>query len=671
MPFAAAAGDPRGRQVAGIVAARLAQSPRLRLVDRQRLDAILAQCGLQPDDSMAFADLPMAAGLGRLVGVRWLVVGDVAADGDRTIIQARCIDVASHQIVPGAALWDRGPDWPGMADQLGRLLTARLTGGYDAASPETAAAGGREPLEVRLDRTAENGRLPVYLRGDSLRVRIRVPEPGWLLVLGVGARDVYRLFPVGTQSGHAGAGWLDLPGPDYRDHGYDPRGFELCDDRPAVEEVQVFFSRRPIPIRPAAGLTPTAYHDGFLPELTKRLDDLDPSWQTGSASYFYAVDDPDALSRLPSPTEVDDPPSATDVAVNGAVGAASLGADPAAARDLALLDAQRRAVEQALGLMLRSETIVDRLQLVSDTIDARVAPGLVRGTEVVEESVRDGLYLVRINATVSAQPLLEQLRDQAALREFYEDLDRPRIACALQADDTGSVATRLLERLAERGLDVVALPLGGPGEDLDAATAAAGCGAAVVIVGTARGVVSGAYGPALRTVGEIELRAVRTADRQLLLAARDSLVLPQPAGDIQLACRRTIAALTDALFDSPTSPGLVERLIARWLALPTRFVLNLVAAGPEQVDRLLAALQPPPPTLARIDLAQPEAYRRPVALFTQAVAREIAPARTVLDLATPLRPGRALEHLRRLLAEQGWRVIGITGNEVTATAVSR
>ncbi len=51
-----------------------------------------------------------------------------------------------------------------------------------------------------------------------------------------------------------------------------------------------------------------------------------------------------------------------------AEGVANIGNDPAAARDKAIEDALRRAVDQAVGAIVESETLTENYQLISDRI---------------------------------------------------------------------------------------------------------------------------------------------------------------------------------------------------------------------------------------------------------------------------------------------------------------
>ena len=78
------------------------------------------------------------------------------------------------------------------------------------------------------------------------------------------------------------------------------------------------------------------------------------------------------------------------------------------ARDQALEDAQKRAVEQAIGILINSQTQVENYQLISDKILSQTK-GYITRYNVSGESVDSGLLRVRINAEVSLGKLTDDL----------------------------------------------------------------------------------------------------------------------------------------------------------------------------------------------------------------------------------------------------------------------
>src|SRR5512144_1583763 len=78
------------------------------------------------------------------------------------------------------------------------------------------------------------------------------------------------------------------------------------------------------------------------------------------------------------------------------------------ARDAAIEDAQKRAVEQAIGILIDSQTQVENYQLISDKILSQTK-GYITRYNVSGESVDSGLLRVRINAEVSLGKLTDDL----------------------------------------------------------------------------------------------------------------------------------------------------------------------------------------------------------------------------------------------------------------------
>lgn len=78
------------------------------------------------------------------------------------------------------------------------------------------------------------------------------------------------------------------------------------------------------------------------------------------------------------------------------------------ARDAAIEDAQKRAVEQAIGILIDSQTQVENYQLISDKILSQTK-GYIKRYNVAGESEDSGLLRVRINAEVSLGQLTDDL----------------------------------------------------------------------------------------------------------------------------------------------------------------------------------------------------------------------------------------------------------------------
>ncbi|HIE51427.1 MAG TPA: hypothetical protein EYP85_06675, partial [Armatimonadetes bacterium] len=105
----------------------------------------------------------------------------------------------------------------------------------------------------------------------------------------------------------------------------------------------------------------------------------------------------------------------------------------AAARDEALADARRNAVEQGIGVFVSSETLVENYQLIYDRILTKSREGMVANVKVLQEgpdqNFPDQLYRVRIRALVSLVPIAQELLD---LNELYQRRGRPRFMVVLE-----------------------------------------------------------------------------------------------------------------------------------------------------------------------------------------------------------------------------------------------
>ncbi len=103
-------------------------------------------------------------------------------------------------------------------------------------------------------------------------------------------------------------------------------------------------------------------------------------------------------------------------------GMAGVQGNPAIARDNAIQDALRKAVEQAVGTMVASETLVENFQVVRDNIYNK-SQGYVKEYKVVKESPGKDLYAVTISATVSTESLKNDL---GALGLLIARVGKPR-----------------------------------------------------------------------------------------------------------------------------------------------------------------------------------------------------------------------------------------------------
>jgi hypothetical protein len=120
-----------------------------------------------------------------------------------------------------------------------------------------------------------------------------------------------------------------------------------------------------------------------------------------------------------------------DVTATGV--AAVLQGDKAIARDTALNDALRKAVEQAVGTMVSSETVVENYQLIRDSILTK-SQGYIQNYKVVGESPSPELYQVTVSATVKLGDLKNDL---GALGILMQRVQKPRVLFMIAEQNIG------------------------------------------------------------------------------------------------------------------------------------------------------------------------------------------------------------------------------------------
>ncbi|RPH74958.1 hypothetical protein EHM76_02590 [bacterium] len=115
--------------------------------------------------------------------------------------------------------------------------------------------------------------------------------------------------------------------------------------------------------------------------------------------------------------------NAQEIKTVTADGVATIGSDPGATRDKAIEDALRRAVEQAVGTMVESETATENYELLSDKIYSR-SQGYVKNYDVLSEKTEGNLLRVKISAEVSSGDLSNEL---SAIGLLQRRMKYPRV----------------------------------------------------------------------------------------------------------------------------------------------------------------------------------------------------------------------------------------------------
>ena len=88
-------------------------------------------------------------------------------------------------------------------------------------------------------------------------------------------------------------------------------------------------------------------------------------------------------------------------------------------RDHALKEAFRLAVEQAVGVAVGSDTLVENYTLLKDRVYTH-ASGYITHYDILSEgkALQEGTYFVELIATVSEKPLLDQLQSLGLLKQY-------------------------------------------------------------------------------------------------------------------------------------------------------------------------------------------------------------------------------------------------------------
>jgi len=213
------------------------------------------------------------------------------------------------------------------------------------------------------------------------------------------------------------------------------------------------------------------------------------------------------------------------------------------ARDAAIEDAQKRAVEQAIGIFIDSQTQVENFQLISDNILSQVK-GYVKRYTLIDERVEGNILRVKINAEVSLGKLTDEL---SAFGILMTRMHKPRTMVLIaeqnvggelqawwteqnvQESEIGVVENSFMDKFAEKGFALIdhqaaareikvskayRTPNLSTGQ---AKTLANQAHAEVVLVGKALAKYYGEVGGGMKSAqADLSVRAVRTDTGQVL-----------------------------------------------------------------------------------------------------------------------------------------------------------
>jgi hypothetical protein len=249
---------------------------------------------------------------------------------------------------------------------------------------------------------------------------------------------------------------------------------------------------------------------------------------------------PMLLLASPSPAQESKTVTAEGVAV-------ITGGNVDIARDAAIQDAQTRAVEQAIGTLIDSQTQVENYQVISDKILSQIK-GYIKRYNIVNEAREENLLRVTITAEVS----LGQLNDDlSAIGILMGQMHKPRTMTLVaeqnigqewvawwwggihgQQADMGVIDNTLMDKFTEKGFEMIDHQAAAQElkvtpaynvQDLSvqqAKTLGSQVHAEVVITGKGLAKLYGNVGGGLKSVqADLTLRAVRIDTGQVLATA--------------------------------------------------------------------------------------------------------------------------------------------------------
>ena len=150
--------------------------------------------------------------------------------------------------------------------------------------------------------------------------------------------------------------------------------------------------------------------------------------------------------------------------------AAILNNDKLAAKEKALDDAKRNAVEQVAGVIVSSESLTENFELISDNIYSQ-SKGYISSYKIVKEGISPedkDVYFVEIKAKVSNKKLE---KDISAINLLYKSLGKPKFLLMIAEQNfdektpsgwwnnakatTNSVETVIIDELSKKGIKFV------------------------------------------------------------------------------------------------------------------------------------------------------------------------------------------------------------------------
>ncbi|MEO0085578.1 MAG: flagellar assembly protein T N-terminal domain-containing protein [candidate division WOR-3 bacterium] len=338
-----------------------------------------------------------------------------------------------------------------------------------------------------------------------------------------------------------------------------------------------------------------------------------------------------------------------------AEGAAAITTTPDIARDQALKDALRKAVEQGVGTYVNSETRVQNFQLLSDRIYSQ-ASGYVSSYRLISESQEAGLYRVVIRAKVKLDRVEDDLE---AIGILVTEQGRPRVMVVVKELAAGAVP-KLDRELVETAIVAAFQAKGFPvvdqatveqnltreqlrailaGDNQAAMAAGLRTGAEIVVAGTMEQSKETKRVP--YTQSETEFHKVRLSARAISVQTAEVLGASTVSRELPYSADAAINEAADS-----TSQVLMTRILAGWKKRANITQLHIQNASNLKVEQLKAEI------MAKV---------RGV---TAVISRELTGTHAVVEVVSETSTQEILQQLTTRELETKFVVEGYSGNRI-------
>lgn len=338
-----------------------------------------------------------------------------------------------------------------------------------------------------------------------------------------------------------------------------------------------------------------------------------------------------------------------------AEGAAAITTTPDIARDQALKDALRKAVEQGVGTYVNSETRVQNFRLLTDRIYSQ-ASGYVSSYRIISESRESGLYRVVVRAKVKLDRIEDDLE---AIGILVAEQGRPRLMIVVKEAAAGAAAT-LDRELVETAIVAAFQAKGFPvvdqatvagnltrdqlrsilaGDNQAALAAGLRTGAEIVVAGTMERSSETKRVPYSQS--ETEFHQVRLSARAISVQTAEVLA----ASTVTTALPYSAEAAINAAADS-TSKVLMNRILAGWRKRANITQLHIANADNARVEQLKAEIT------------------AKVRGVSAVISRELVGSHAVVEVVTETSTQELLQQLTTRGLQVRFTVEGFSGNRI-------